>query len=266
MPSSEGSDDVEVEVEKWRYCKDCKGLAFVGDTQGDCSAGEKHTLDKSEFYILAPFPDATTEPSDEKTEPSKEMTEPSEEETKSPEGRTEPPEDRVWKHCSKCQLIALDSWNACSGGGAHVSVDSPCYTLIYAADRHGSPDGEHGWNICSGCYCLVYNSEGTLGDGKACPAGEKHELFHDKDYIVKIKKTQPELLQDGWAKCSHCAVLHRSTGEFGDCLEREGEKHSSRGSKNYWLLCAKSDQELVNGGYEWRERTAIDPAPGFDGW
>lgn len=234
--TTSGVEGGDGEVEKWRYCKDCKGLALG---EGVCSAGDKHTLDESEFFVLAPFSDPVREASEEKE----------------------------WKHCSKCQLLAFDGWNACSGGGAHVSVASPCYTMIYAADRHGSPDGEHGWNICSGCYCLVYNSERIAGDQKACPEGGNHMLCLDRDYIVKIKKTQETLLEDGWARCEHCSVLHRSTGEVGTCLDRRGVKHSSKGSKHYWLLCAKnSDQELVNGGWEWRERTAEDHPPEFDGF
>jgi hypothetical protein len=68
----------------------------VGSEIGSWAAGERYTFDNSESCTLV----------------------------------AEPGEEHGLKHYSKCQMLAFDGYNACPGGGVHISVDSHNYAMI----------------------------------------------------------------------------------------------------------------------------------------
>jgi hypothetical protein len=136
----------------WRYCKNCKGLAFAGSGAGVCPAKGAHDHSSSGDYTLAL-------------------------------GMPGFPGQSNWRWCKNCKGLAFagSGPGVCPAGGrAHDHSASGDYTL--GVGTVGFP-GQNKWRYCKNCKGLVF-----AGDGPGpCPAGTArlpHDLSSSGDYTL----------------------------------------------------------------------------------
>lgn len=77
--------------------------------------------------------------------------------------------EEEWRHCRKCQGLAYDSSNACSGGGTHINAYSSYYTALV---RYNEEDGgRRNLRLCTKCKCMF--NTGVYGEFP-CAKGGNH--------------------------------------------------------------------------------------------
>ncbi|EXJ69616.1 uncharacterized protein A1O5_07652 [Cladophialophora psammophila CBS 110553] len=187
--------------QNWRWCRKCFGLAYAGGSAGRCQSGGTHDHGGSGHYTL------------------------------SIDGNPPNGGQDQWRWCSKCQLLAYDGYNACAGGGAHISNPSGLYSVT-----HNDPNapGQQGWKWCNKCYVLCHSSPGA-GRG-VCPKRGTHDYSNSGNYTVLHNVPNPgNDYQSGWRWCSQCHALWYKQNNHARCPQAPNNNHTDQPSGQYWI-------------------------------
>lgn len=132
--------------DNWRWCRNCEGLFFAGNSLGECPRGGEHVLEGSGNYAIWL-------------------------------GEEESHRGQVgWRWCRKCQGLFFGrndnaSVGCCLAGGHHDPTTSGLYTV--ALNDSAAP-GQSGWRWCHKCEGLFFGRNENFPVGR-CPAGGAHE-------------------------------------------------------------------------------------------
>jgi hypothetical protein len=150
----------------WRWCRNCQGLHWRGQSAGYCVLGTGHDATGSGDYTLwyggstlfLSFFQICFENSSKVTNSV----------LFSGSGGSS---QNGWRWCRRCQHLFYGGLGngVCPLGGPHDPMGSGDYWL-----RHNdySAPGQPGWRWCRKCQILFYNGNGQFG---ICPTGGGHD-------------------------------------------------------------------------------------------